>query len=35
MIKHVETNLMLADSLIKDLTHKVFHMDVVIKDVLD
>jgi len=32
MIEHVETNLMLVDSLIKDLTHKVFHMIVVIKN---
>ena len=35
MIEQVETNFMLADPLIKDMTHKVFHMVVVIKDVLD
>jgi len=35
MIEHVQTNFMLADLLIKDLTPKVFHMVVVIKDVLN
>jgi len=35
MIEHVQTNFMLADPLIKDLTPKVFHMVVVIKDVLN
>ena len=35
MVKHVETNFMLVIPLIKDMTPKVFHMDVVIKDVLD
>ena len=35
MIEHVETNYMLADPLIKGMTHKFFHMVVVIKDVLD
>ena len=35
MVEHVETNFMLADPLIKDLTREVFHMVVVIKDVLD
>jgi len=35
MIEQVETNFMLANSLIKDMTHKVFHMVVVIKGVLD
>jgi len=33
MIEHVETNFMLAIPLIKDMTPKVFHMVVVIKDV--
>ena len=35
MIEHVETIFMLAAPLIKDMTYKVFHMVVVIKDVLD
>ena len=35
MIELVETNFMLAIPLIKDMTLKVFHMVVVIKDVLD
>jgi len=30
MIEHVETNFMLADPLIKDLTPEVYHMIVVI-----
>jgi len=34
MIKHVKTNFMPADPLIKDMTHKVFHMVVVVKNVL-
>jgi len=35
MIEHIETNFMLAIPLIKDMTPKIFHMVVVIKDVLD
>jgi len=35
MIEHVEIDFMLAIPLIKEMTPKVFHMVVVIKDVLD